>query len=230
MANEKTSKSRPFVVQSLKLQSFHAQQVFRRGFDLYSDAIYSLSVVLRAVGTEDQVREMEGLIDDKLNKAQQDIRNEIARLEKVVEANGITLDSVNYSDPLIVEARISSHRSARYAGILQEFDGLIAKLDALWLSGMIPDNEYSRILYEWKRRILRIASNARGIVRQAMIDSRKQAQQEKDDQAAPDKAVGQAPSSATAPVINGESGANKSPAGKNGEILESDPKMFGWLR
>lgn len=230
MASDRSTKSRPYVVQSLKLQSFHAQQVFRRGFDLYTDAIYSLSVVLRAVGTEDQVRAMEELIDDRLNRAQNDIRNEIARLEKVVEDNGITLDRVNYSEPVVVEAKISSHRSARYAGILHEFDGLIAKLDALWLSGMIPDNEYSRILYEWKRRILKIASSARGTVRQAMIDSRKQAQQESASQSMQNKAADQILSGGTEPIINGESGNDEISMGDAGEMPESDSKLFGWLR
>lgn len=92
MAHEKQSNSHPYIVQEIPLQSFHAQQTFRRGFDVYTQSIYSLSVVLRAIADENQVREMEGLIDDKLNKAQDDIRSEIAHLEKVAESNGITLE------------------------------------------------------------------------------------------------------------------------------------------
>jgi len=174
----KTAGSRPYMSQKLPLQSFHAQQTFKRGFDVYTESIYSLSVVLRAFADEYQVREMEGLIDEKLSKAQADIRNEIVRLDKIAENNGITLESVSYSQPVIVEAKISSHRSARYANIIREFDNLITKLDAVWLSGLVPDSDYSRVTYEWKRRILRIATHVRGIVRQAMIESRKKAQQE----------------------------------------------------
>lgn len=223
----KPANSRPYVVQNIPLQSFHAQQVFRRGFDSYSDAIYSLSVVLRAVGTESQVCDMEGLIDEKLNKAQADIHNEIIRLEKVAENNGITLDAINYSHPAVVEARISSHRSAKYAGIIREFDGMIAKLDAMWLSGTIPDQEYSRILYEWKRRILRIATHVRGVVRQAMIESRKKPQQENpvDVPSVSDDAVSLQETS----IINDASNSSESSESSVTRNTAA-PGAFSWLR
>lgn len=227
MANEKQSNSRPYVVQEIPLQSFHAQQIFRRGFDVYTQSIYSLSVVLRAIADENQVREMEGLIDDKLNKAQDDIRNEMARLEKVAENNGITLEKVNYSQPTAVEAKISSHRSARYANIIREFDALIAKLDALWLSGMIPDNEYSRILYEWKRRIIKMASHTSGIVRQAMISAGKKTRRENSDDDASNKAIDQAVSDVE-PANLDEPGTNEISAVKS-EMTKNNSGLFGWI-
>lgn len=165
--------SRPFFVQKIPLQSFHAQQVFKRGFDIYTRSVYSISVVLRAVADEENVRVVEGIIDEKLNNASEDIRREMDLLGKIADENGITLGNVDYSNPGIVEAKISSHRSARYISIIREFDHLIASIDALWLSGMIPDHDYSQKIYEWKRRILRIATHANGVVRQLAAESRK---------------------------------------------------------
>lgn len=171
--------SRPYVVQQIPLQSFHAQQVFRRGFEIYSRSIYSLSVVLRATTDEEKIRMMEGVIDEKLNNSNEDLRKEIEQLRKVAEDNGITLGKVDYSNPGTVEAKISSHRAARYVNLIREYDSLIASLDALWLSGMIPDRDYSQKIYEWKRRILRIATHVTGVVRQLAAESRKKEVEEK---------------------------------------------------
>lgn len=171
--------SRPYVVQQIPLQSFHAQQVFKRGFEIYSRSIYSLSVVLRATTDEEKIRMMEGVIDEKLNNSNEDLRKEIEQLRKVAEDNGITLGKVDYSNPGTVEAKISSHRAARYVNLIREYDSLIASLDALWLSGMIPDRDYSQKIYEWKRRILRIATHVTGVVRQLAAESRKKEVEEK---------------------------------------------------
>ncbi|WP_292977912.1 AcaB family transcriptional regulator [Nitrosomonas sp.] len=174
--------SRPYVVQQIPLQSYHAQQVFKRGFEIYSRSIYSLSVVLRATTDEEKIRMIEGVIDEKLNNSNEDLRKEIEQLRKVAEDNGITLGKVDYSNPGTVEAKISSHRAARYVNLIREYDSLIASLDALWLSGMIPDRDYSQKIYEWKRRILRIATHVTGVVRQLAAESRKKEVEEKTEE------------------------------------------------
>jgi len=167
------SKSHPYFIQKIKLHSFHAQQVFDRGFELCANAIFSLSVVLRIIGTDEQAREVEGIVDERLNKMFEDMRGEIARLEKMAEANGIEFKGIDYSHPKEVEAKITSPRAVRYVGIIREFDSLVAKLDTLWLSGVIPDGNYSRSIYEWKRRLLRLAGIIRSIAGRAMIAARR---------------------------------------------------------
>lgn len=167
------SKSHPYFTQKVKLHSFHAQQVFDRGFELCANAIFSLSVVLRIIGTDEQAREVEDIVDERLNKMFEDMRGEVARLEKMAEANGIEFKGIDYSHPKEVEAKITSPRAVRYVGLIREFDGLVAKLDTLWLSGVIPDGNYSRSIYEWKRRLLRLAGTIRSIAGRAMIAARR---------------------------------------------------------
>lgn len=176
-ASRDNSKSHPYFVQKVKLHSLHAQQVFERGFELCASAIFSLSVVLRIIGTDQQAREVEGIVDERLNKAFEDIRGEVARLEKLAEANGIEFNGIEYSRPKEMEAKITSPRAVRYLGLIREFDGLVAKLDTLWLSGVIPDGNYSRSIYEWKRRLLRLAGGIRSIASRAMIAARKKGSQ-----------------------------------------------------
>jgi hypothetical protein len=136
-ASRDSFKSHPYFTQNIKLNSLHAQQVFDRGFDLCSDAIFTLSVVLRVVGTDQQAREVEGVVDERINKTFEDIRSESARLDKLAEANGIEFRGVEYSKPKEMDVKITSPRAVRYMGLIREFDGMVAKLDILWLSGVI---------------------------------------------------------------------------------------------
>jgi hypothetical protein len=171
------SKSHPYFTQKVRLHSFHAQQVFDRGFEICAAAIFSLSVVLRIIGTDDQARDVEGIVDEHLNNMLDDIRGEVARLDKLAESNGIEFAGVDYSHPKEVEAKITSPRAVRYIGLIREFDGLVAKLDTLWLSGTIPDGIYSRSIYDWKRRILRLAGTIRSISGRAMTAARRKESQ-----------------------------------------------------
>jgi len=172
-ASRDNSKSHPYFTQKVKLHSLHAQQVFDRGFNLCAEAVFALSVVLRIIGTDEQAREVEGVVDTRLNKMFEDMRGEVARLEKMAEANGIEFKGIDYSHPKELEAKITSPRAVRYVALIREFDGLVAKLDTLWLSGVIPDGNYSRSVYDWKRRLLRMAGGIRSVAGRAMIAARK---------------------------------------------------------
>lgn len=167
------SKSQPYVAQRVRLHSLHAQHVFSRGFDYCANGIYALSVILRALSTESQARELEGLIDERFNKDAADLRDEIARLEKLGESEGISTDGIQYSSPIDAEARISSPRATRYIAIIRDYDRLVAKLDALWLAGVIPDGDHSRRIYEWKRRILRTSIYVKNLAGTAINQARR---------------------------------------------------------
>lgn len=167
------AKSHPYFTQKVKLHSFHAQQTFDRGFDLCAGAVFSLSIVLRIVGTDEQAREVEAIVDERLNTMFEDLRGEVARMDKLAEANGIEFSGIDYSRPKEVEARITSPRAVRYVGLIREFDGLVAKLDTLWLSGVIPDSDYARRIYDWKRRLLRVAGGIRSLAGRAMNAARR---------------------------------------------------------
>lgn len=165
--------SRPFFTQKIKLNSLHAHQVFDRGFELCANAIFSLSIVLRVFASDAQAREVEAIVDNRLNKVFDDIRAEVIRLEKLAESNGIEFSGVTYSNPKELEARITSPRAVRYIGLIREFDGLVAKFDILWLSGSIPDSIYSISLYEWKRRLLRVSGGMRSLAGRAITAAKR---------------------------------------------------------
>lgn len=170
---EKRPGSRPYTTQKILLQSFHAQQVFKRGFSVFTKSIYSLSVILRSIAEAEDLNKVIETIDEKIQSTSDDLETEIKRFNKLAEDNGITLGKIDYSNPSVVEAKISSHRSAQFVNIIRKYDDFISHLDALWLSGIIPDLEYSNSIYEWKRRILRIASHTNGVLRNIAAESRK---------------------------------------------------------
>jgi hypothetical protein len=98
--------SRPYFTQKVKLNSLHAHQVFDRGFELCANAIFSLSIVLRVFATDAQAREVETIVDNRLNKVFEDIRTEGIRLEKLAESNGIEFSGVTYSSPKSLKHRL----------------------------------------------------------------------------------------------------------------------------
>ncbi len=164
--------SRPFLIQKALLNSLHAQQIFDRGYEMCANALFSLSVVLRFIGTEEQAQEVDGMVDALLNQALEGIQKESLRLKEIAESNGIET-SIGYTSAKTFDVQITSPRSIKYLAIIREFDGMMANMDALWLSCILTDGQYARGVYEWKRRILRLAGQIRQIATRAVLAARR---------------------------------------------------------
>ena len=166
------SNSRPFITQKAVLNSLHAQQIFERGYDMCANGLFSLTVVLRFIGTEGQAQAVETMVDDLLNKALDEIRQEIARMKELSESNGCET-MISYTNSRTIEIQITSPRSIRFLAIIREFDQLIAAMDTLWLACLIDDTHYAIEAYQWKRRILRVAGQIRTLATRAILAARK---------------------------------------------------------
>ncbi len=164
--------SRPFLTQKALLNSLHAQHIFDRGYEMCANALFSLSVVLRFIGTEEQAQEVDAMVDVLINQALEDIRKESLRLQEIAESNGIET-TIGYTSAKTVDVQITSPRSIKYLAIIREFDGMMGNMDALWLSCVITDTQYARGVYEWKRRILRLAGQIRQIATRAVLAARR---------------------------------------------------------
>lgn len=166
------SNSRPFITQKAMLNSLHAQQIFERGYDMCANGLFSLTVVLRFIGTEEQAQAVEAMVDDLLNKTLEEIRQEIKRMQDMSEANGCEM-MIGYTNARTIEIQITSPRSIRFLAIIREFDQLIAAMDTLWLACLIDDTHYAIEAYQWKRRILRVAGQIRTLATRAILAARK---------------------------------------------------------
>ena len=164
--------SRPFLTQKALLNSLHAQQIFDRGYEMCANALFSLSVVLRFIGTEEQAQEVDAMVDALINHALEDIHKESLRLKEIAESNDIET-TIGYTSAKAVDVQITSPRSIKFLAIIREFDSMMANMDALWLSCVITDTQYARGVYEWKRRILRLAGQIRQIATRAVLAARR---------------------------------------------------------
>jgi hypothetical protein len=164
--------SRPFLTQKALLNSLHAQQIFDRGYEMCANALFSLSVVLRFIGSEEQAQEVDALVDTQIDQTLEEIRKESLRLKEVAEGNGIET-AIGYTSAKAIDVQITSPRSIKYLAIIREFDAMMTHLDALWLSCVISDSQYARGVYEWKRRILRLAGQIRQIATRAVLAARR---------------------------------------------------------
>ncbi|HRQ95534.1 MAG TPA: hypothetical protein PK440_11150 [Candidatus Accumulibacter phosphatis] len=164
--------SRPFLTQKVVLSSLHAQQVFDRGYEMCANALFSLSVVLRFIGPEAQAQEVDALVDASIDQSLEDLRQESRRLREVAESNGIE-NAIGYTSAKTVEVQITSPRAIRYLAIIREFYGILAQMDALWLSSVVTDTQYARGVYEWNRRILRLAGQIRQIATRPVLAARR---------------------------------------------------------
>jgi hypothetical protein len=164
--------SRPFLTQKALLYSLHAQQIFDRGYEMCANALFSLSVVLRFIGTEEQAQEVDAMVDTLISQSLEGIQKESLRLKDIAESNGIET-SIGYTSARTVDVQITSPRSIKYLAIIREFDSMMANMDALWLSCVITDTQYARGVYEWKLRILRLAGQIRQIATRAVLAARR---------------------------------------------------------
>ena len=164
--------SRPFLTQKALLNSLHAQQIFDRGYEMCANALFSLSVVLRFIGSEEQAQEVDALVDSQIDQTLEEIRKESLRLKEVAEGNGIET-AIGYTSAKTIDVQITSPRSIKYLAIIREFDAMMTHLDALWLSCVITDSQYARGVYEWKRRILRLAGQIRQLATRAVLAARR---------------------------------------------------------
>lgn len=167
MPNEQQRPSQPYITQAIELQSRYAQQAYRRSYKSASDSLYLLGIVLRIVGTQEQANNVETVIDELLKTCNDEIRQEAARLMKLLDDNSIETN-VSYSNGIRFEPRITSPRSRQYLGMIVAVDELIGLMDALWLNGVLSDSQYSNASYMWQRRLIRLANRIRNITSRAI--------------------------------------------------------------
>lgn len=169
--------NRGFLAQKTVLGSQPAQAIFKRTFEDTSVALYSIGVVLRSIASAQEVEEVQQVVDGHLQKMAEEIAAEHARLDKLMEENGIQ-ERVQFTDPQNLTVPISSPRAARYLTLIKEIDKVVAKLTALWLCGVLADNQYNKGNYQWISRMRTLSVQIRSIDRRARNAARRRRAEE----------------------------------------------------
>jgi hypothetical protein len=160
------SQSMVFMKSTLTLKHRHAQEVFGRTNDFWSEAMITLSETMRNFKPEDQCQSVDAEVDRQLDVCLKAIADEKARLKAVADTNGVDLDDieVEYTKPMTLEIRIISPRELRFHRLLGELDVTCQMMDMLWLLKLVSDRSRSQSAYAIKRLIVRTSSQIRNLV------------------------------------------------------------------
>lgn len=156
MAQAKPNYSKPIFEQSFTINSLQAQRVVDRVFRRTVSALYGIDVILRIIGDENEIDEVEQIISQLIEDCAKAVDSEQARLDKLMESNGI--DEVpDYTDPISFNAKISSPQVGQFVGLVRKLDALMISMDTLWLSSVLSNKQRVDGNYAWQQRIIKLA-------------------------------------------------------------------------
>ena len=178
--------SRPIYDEEIVIQSDHAQRLVRRGLLAVVRALYAIDVVLRILGEDESMDEVEALVDRLIAAFADDVTGEIARLNKLVADHGVSLRNLRYDNPRRMVVHISSPQLASYVDQIKQLDAMGQLVDRLWLGKVLTNQQRSRSGYAWRVKMQKIASEivaiekrARAAVARRGLDAQMQAEDER---------------------------------------------------
>ncbi len=201
--------SRPVFDQTITIHSNHAQRLLDRGFLLVVRALYGIDVVLRIIGDDEEMDQVEEIVGSLIGELAAELRAEHARLAQLREANGISA-TPRYTNPKRITVHISSPQLAQYTALIEELDRLMTVMDALWLTGVLTNKQRADGAYQWRTRVLRTGREIIDIERRARKSAEKRGKGEELSEVE-DSVVAQEVSSEDSEGEDPESGTEKLP-------------------
>jgi len=158
--------SRPVFDQTIRIQSNHAQRLLDRGFLLVVRALYGIDVVLRIIGDDEEMDQVEEIVGSLIAELAEELRAEHRRLAQLRDANGISA-TPRYTNPKQITVHISSPQLAQYTALVEELDRLMTVMDTLWLTLVLTNKQRADGAYQWRTRVLRTGREIIEIERRA---------------------------------------------------------------
>lgn len=158
--------SRPVFERTFNINSEQAIRVIRDSYNRLMHSLYAIDVILRIIGQEQAVDELEELVSAMIAECAEDLQQEKARLDTLKSENGIT-ETPTYTHPREFIAKIVSPQVAQFVELIRLLDQLIIVMDTLWLCQIIESKHYTAARYQWQQRLQRLASRIVTIERQA---------------------------------------------------------------
>ncbi|MDO9105833.1 MAG: hypothetical protein Q7U57_12840 [Methylovulum sp.] len=158
-APEKTTRpaiSRPVFERSIKIHSEQAIRVIRRSYGRLIRSLYAIDVILRIVGQEQAIDDIEAVVSKMIGDCALQLQQEKARLDKLCADNGIA-ESPKYTNPTDFKARITSPQIAQFIELIKLLDQLMIAMDTLWLCQILTSKQCSTSRYQWQQRLHRLA-------------------------------------------------------------------------
>jgi len=167
--SNKRAFSKPVLDQTFTIHSQNAQYVLQRGhsFLLVVRALYAISVVLRIIGEESDMDQIEDLVSDRIDAVAKRLEEEHARLKKLADDEG-GVPVPRYTNPREVTLQLSSPQLAQYVRLIRLLDQTLMRLDGLWFAGVLTNkqrkdatHDLRRLVYGLGREIIELERRAR---------------------------------------------------------------------
>lgn len=162
--------SRPVFRQSLTVNSLQAQRVMERSFEQVSFAFFSLDVILRIIGDQSDIDQVDQVIQELRERVAEDMQKQLSQLQKMMSDNDIA-EVPAYSSPIVYPIEITSPQTAQFARLIKGLDELMAVVDTLWLHGLFTTHQRSNATYEWQQRLIKLAGRIIGMEKRARISA-----------------------------------------------------------
>lgn len=183
---ERQPYSRPVFRQNLNVNSLQAQRVMERSFDRVSNALFSLDVILRIIGDQQEIDQVEEVIHGHIDKVSEDMTKAMNQLHKVMTDNGIEAVP-GYSSPANYPIEITSPQVAQFAHLIRNLDKLMSLVDTLWLNSILSSQQRSDATYEWQQRLIKLAGRIIGMEKRARISAHTKGKEKEVSEAAPEQ-------------------------------------------
>ena len=171
-----TTFSNPFMAREISLNTTPAQMVFEISYDDSALAMRSLSSVLPTlVKNGSEMMAVNGAVDHLLNNTMAEIRKEEARIQKIAEDNGISLDKLSYTHVVKHKATLTCGKAGQYLQMIVEMDALLCSVHSAWFAGFIQDDAKAALERQWRRKVTGVATEIKSITNRAFRAAEKPA-------------------------------------------------------
>lgn len=149
--------SRPIFQRTFAVNSEQAIRVIRNSYNRLMVSLYAIDVILRIIGREETVDEIESIVSQMIAECAEQLQQEKLRLEKLKADNGIT-ETPTYTHPKEFVAKIASPQIAQFVELIRLLDQLMIVMDTLWLCQVISNKHCIEAHYQWQQRLQRLAN------------------------------------------------------------------------
>jgi len=149
--------SRPIFERTFSINSEQAIRVIRDSYHRLMVSLYAIDVILRIIGREETVDEIESIVSQMITECAEQLQQEKSRLEKLKADNGIN-ETPTYTHPREFVAKIASPQIAQFVELIRLLDQLMIVMDTLWLCQVISNKHCIAARLEWQQRLQRLAN------------------------------------------------------------------------
>jgi len=182
--SKKSPYSRPVFTQSLNVNHQQAQNIFERSFGHVARALYSIDVVLRIIGKQEKIDEVEEIIQKDMLTMFAEIEKHTALLSQLMDDNGVD-GSPEYTNPKEYTVQITCPQVARFVQLLKRMDAMLIRLDTVWLNGLMGSKERMELTREQRNKLNGLATRLIQIETRARNAAKAQGKAEELESAVP---------------------------------------------